>query len=816
MLLPRRLHRLLPPLALLCVLVSPGAELRAQQPYRQPPPPIDRILEAAPLPRAELSPDRRWLLLLREPGLPPVTELLAPELRLAGLRLDPRTSRRSRTTPVVSLELVDLATASSQRVALADGTRIDDVAFSPDAGHLAWSEIGPDGLTLQAHEIRTGWRQRLSERRLNGVFGAPCAWQPDGRALVCRLVPEGRGEPPRRAAAAGPVVQQTTGEAAANPTHQDLLRDEADAALFEHYATSQLARLHLDGRVEPLGEPGLHVTAEPSPDGAFLLVETLHRPYSYVVPWRRFPRRVELWEREGRRVREVADVPLQESVPVARDAVPTGPREVAWRADAPATLAWSEAVDGGDPAREAKVRDRLLQLAAPFVGPPQALVEVGYRLERVFWGRSDLALVREEWWKSRRSRTWAIDPERPQAAPRLLFDRSSEERYGDPGDFVTVPDARGRQVLLLTRDGRGAYLTGAGANPEGDQPFLDRIDLASGATARLWRSEPPHYEEVVGVLDPEAQRVVLRRESPTEVPDYFLRDFAAQALARLTDLADPAPELAGVVPELVRYRRKDGVELSGRLYLPPGHDPAQGPLPFLLWAYPREFKSAAAAGQVSGSPHRFTRPAGASHLLLLTQGYGILDGPTMPIVGEGGAEPNDTYVEQLVASAGAAVDYLVGRGVADRERLAIGGHSYGAFMAANLLAHSDLFRAGIARSGAYNRTLTPFGFQAEDRSFWQARDVYLRMSPFAYADRIQEPVLLIHGQDDDNSGTFPLQSERFFAALQGNGGTARLVLLPGESHGYRGRESVGHALAEMAEWLERYVKAATPREPRRR
>jgi dipeptidyl aminopeptidase/acylaminoacyl peptidase len=425
-------------------------------------------------------------------------------------------------------------------------------------------------------------------------------------------------------------------------------------------------------------------------------------------------------------------------------------------------------------------------------------------------------VVREAWWKSRRTRSWVIDPSHPRATPRLLFDRSSEERYSDPGNFVTVPDERGQQVLLLTRDGRSAYLEGEGATPEGDQPFLDRIDLTSRATARLWRSEPPFYEEVVSVLDPEAQRVVLHRESTTEVPNYFLRDFAAMSLARLTDFADPAPELAGMVPELVRYRRKDGVELSGRLYLPPGYDPAQGPLPFLLWAYPREFKSADAAGQVSGSPYRFTRPSGASHLLLLTQGYGVLDGPTMPIVGEGSAEPNDTYVEQLVASAGAAVDSLVERGVGDRERMAIGGHSYGAFMAANLLAHSDLFRAGIARSGAYNRTLTPFGFQAEDRTFWQARDVYLKMSPFTYADRIQEPILLIHGLDDNNSGTFPLQSERFFAALKGNGGTARLVLLPGESHGYRGRESVGDVLWEMAEWLERHVRKAPPREPRRR
>jgi dipeptidyl aminopeptidase/acylaminoacyl peptidase len=195
---------------------------------------------------------------------------------------------------------------------------------------------------------------------------------------------------------------------------------------------------------------------------------------------------------------------------------------------------------------------------------------------------------------------------------------------------------------------------------------------------------------------------------------------------------------------------------------------------------------------------------------MLTQGYAIFDGPTMPIVGKG-ETANDTYVEQLVTSAQAAVDKAVEMGIADRDRIGVGGHSYGAFMTANLLAHSEIFRAGVARSGAYNRTLTPFGFQNERRTFWEVPQVYSRMSPFFYADKINEPILLIHGEMDDNSGTFPIQSERLFMALKGHGATVRYVTLPYEAHGYLARESVLDTAAEMLNWLDKWVKGAAPR-----
>ncbi|HEY0776984.1 MAG TPA: prolyl oligopeptidase family serine peptidase, partial [Gemmatirosa sp.] len=542
----------------------------------------------------------------------------------------------------------------------------------------------------------------------------------------------------------------------------------------------------------------------------WLLVETAHRPYSYLVPFEAFPNRTEVWDPSGRVARVVDDAPLDEQASRRFDAVPTGPRDVAWRADAPATLTWIAALDGGDPQAKVDAHDALRSLAAPFTGAPVEHARLGYRGTGVVWARTDLAFVTESWRRTRRTRTWAFDPGDPTKAPRLVFDRSSEDRYGDPGRFATAPNANGRPVLLTSRDGRYAFLTGTGASTEGDRPFVDRYELATGTTVRLFRSAAPYYEECVAVLDPDAGTLLTRREGVAEAPNYWRREAVRRiAPVQLTTFRDPAPQFAGVTSRLVTYKRADGIDLSATVYLPAGYDQKRdGPLPFFLWAYPLEYGSAAAASQVVGSPYRFTRPTGASELFMLTQGYGVMENPTMPIVAKDGREPNDTYVEQLVSSARAAVDEIVTLGVGDRDRVAVGGHSYGAFMTANLLSHTSLFRAGIARSGAYNRTLTPFGFQGEERDYWRARELYTAMSPFTYADSMKTPLLLIHGMADDNTGTFPIQSERYYAALKGNGAKVRYVQLPAEAHAYRARESIGDTLAEMVSWLDTYVKPA--------
>ncbi|MGQ0712129.1 MAG: prolyl oligopeptidase family serine peptidase [Gemmatimonadaceae bacterium] len=782
--------------------------LAAQQGYRQPPAPIADILDAPQTPAVFVSPDRAWLLLGERASLPSIAELSEPELRLAGLRINPRTTGPSREAGLSGLSLRSILPGrgdpQERRIQPPSGGRIGIPLWSEDSKRVAFAVTTDSAMRLWIADVATGNARPAVAPPLNAAVGNPCTWI-DATRLACKVVPPDRGpEPSRSTTPTGPVIQEAAGRAAPNRTYQDLLSNPADETLFEHYATSRIAIIPVDGSARLVGSAGIHRQLEPSPDGRFLLVETSHRPFSYVVPLSRFPQRIEVWDMDGQVVKRVTDRPLIEEMPIAFDATVPGPRDATWRLDVPATLVWVEALDGGDPARKVERRDRLVALDAPFTGEPRTLFEGGYRIDDIVWSSSSLALVTEEWWKTRRTRTWAI-PLGAATGPRLVFDRSSEDRYSDPGEFVTVPGPRGTPVLLTTRNGRFAYLAGNGASPEGDRPFLDRVELSTWKPTRLWRSRAPHYESVVTVLDPDARQIITRRESVTEPPNVFVRDVRSGRLTQVTTFKDPAPQFAGVTRELINYKRADGVALSATLYLPAGYDRSRGPLPFLFWAYPREFKTAAAAAQVRGSPYRFVRPQGSSHLFLLTQGYGVLDDPAMPIVGEGTSEPNDRYIQQLVAGAQAAVDEVVRRGIADRDRIAIGGHSYGAFMTANLLAHSDLFRTGIARSGAYNRTLTPFGFQAEERDFWKAQDTYMQMSPFTFAHQINEPVLMIHGEADNNSGTFPMQSDRMFAAIKGNGGVVRYVLLPSESHGYRARESVGHVLWEMVEWLDRYV-----------
>ena len=498
---------------------------------------------------------------------------------------------------------------------------------------------------------------------------------------------------------------------------------------------------------------------------------------------------------------------------MGRNAVPTGPRSFGWRDDEDASLYWVEAQDSGNPKVHAEVRDKLFVLAAPFDGPERELMSLNLRFRNVYWGSEDTALVRTWWWADRRERLWQIDPSGATVRDQPLFDYSYEDRYNVPGLPLLHATSRGTRVLFAAGEERTIYLVAEGASAEGNRPFLDAFNLDSQEKTRVFRSEAPYYEMPIVWLDAPSRQLLTLRESRVAPPNYVARDLKNGKIANLTDFADPYPGLAGAKRELIRYDRADGVNLTAMLHLPPGYTERDGPLPLLVWAYPREYRSAVAAAQVRESPHRFSRVSWGSPLYWLTQGYAILERATMPIVGEGDEEPNDSYIEQLVASAEAAVNEAVRRGVADPNRVAIGGHSYGAFMTANLLAQSDIFRAGIARSGAYNRTLTPFGFQSEERTFWEAPDIYFRMSPFMHAQQVNEPLLLIHGEADNNSGTFPIQSRRFYSALKGHGATARLVFLPYESHGYRARESVLHTLWEMDTWLARYVKNAPSRQP---
>ncbi|MGD9548865.1 MAG: prolyl oligopeptidase family serine peptidase [Candidatus Krumholzibacteriia bacterium] len=784
--------------------------------YQLPPQVLVDIIDAPPSPFVAVSPDQEWLLLLQQPGLPPIEEVAQPELRLAGLRINPRDNGPSRVSSLDRLTFRRLSDGKELPVTgIPEGGRITGVSWSPDGKRIAFVVTRDERLTLWAAELKDGKAGRVTPEgmALNGVYGRPYDWLADGKSLVAKALPAGRGEPPaENLVPGGPVIQENLGKKAPARTFQDLLQNPYDESLFDHYCTSQVVKLTLDGKAVPLGGPAVFRSMDPSPDGKYLMVQMIRHPYSYSLQESDFPRRIEIWDLDGELAYLVADLPLQDQVPISFGSVPVGRRSVEWRDDKPAQLVWTEALDGGDGGVEAEERDRVFTLDAPFTGEPLPLITLGQRYGGVTWGDDDLAFVSSWWWKTRNVKVWRIKPGDRDFAPVIVQDRSWQDRYNDPGQPLTHRNRFGRQVILTADGGRSIFLNGEGASPEGDRPFLDRYDLETGKAERLFRSEAPHYESPVELIDPGKLLLLTRRESQTEPPNYFLRDLKNGKLDPKTFFPDPTPQLAGISKELIQYERSDGVKLTGTLYLPAGYDKDRdGPLPCLMWAYPTEFKSADDAGQVTDSPYRFTRVGWFSPMLYLTQGYAVLDDPTMPIVGEGEEEPNDTFIEQLVASAQAAVDEVVRRGVVDPERVAIGGHSYGAFMTANLLAHSDLFRAGLPRSGAYNRTLTPFGFQSEERTLWEAPEVYFTMSPFMHADKIDEPILLVHGEADNNSGTFPMQSERMYGAIKGHGGTARLVMLPHESHGYRARESVMHLLWETVNWLDRYVKNAEPR-----
>jgi dipeptidyl aminopeptidase/acylaminoacyl peptidase len=784
--------------------------------YQMPAQVLADIIDAPPTPGVYLSPDNEWLLLLERPGYPPISEVAQPELRLAGLRINPRSNGPSRGRNLSGLTFQRLKDGDEIPVTgLPAEARITSVSWSPDAKRVGFVVNSENKLSLWYAEMKNGEAVRVSpeDMTLNAVYGRPYSWLADGKSFVVRTVPaRPGGAPAEPVTPSGPVVQENLGKKAPARTLQDLLQNPYDESLFEYYTTSQLVRLDIKGKVENLGSPAAFRAVSPSPDGKFIMVQMVQHPYSYSLQEDDFPKKVEIWNLKGELVYMVADLPLQDQVPISFGSVPTGRRSFTWRTDAASELCWVEALDGGDGGIEADERDRIFTLKAPFDGEPEALMTLTQRYGGVTWGDGDLALVVSWWWKTRNLKVWRVKPDDRGFAPAKIQDRSFQDRYADPGQPIMHHGKFGRDVILTADSGDTVFLIGDGASEDGDRPFLDSYSLKSGETTRLFRSEAPYFERPVELVDVKKRKVLTRRESQTEPPNYWLRDLKEGELEQKTFFPDPNPQLAGVSKEMITYERADGVTLTGTLYLPAGYDKDRdGPLPMLMWAYPTEFKSKKDAGQVTDSPYRFTRVWWGSPMLYLTQGYAVFDDPTMPIVGEGDVEPNDTFIEQLVSSAQAAIDVVVDRGVVDRDRIAIGGHSYGAFMTANLLAHSDLFRLGLPRSGAYNRTLTPFGFQAEERTLWETPQIYFQMSPFMHADKINEPILLVHGEADNNSGTFPMQSERMYGALKGHGATVRLVMLPHESHGYRARESIMHLLWETTTWLDRYVKDAEPR-----
>jgi dipeptidyl aminopeptidase/acylaminoacyl peptidase len=776
-------------------------------PYQIPASDIVSIIDAPPTPAASLAPGRRFIALVHYESHPPVAHLARPYLALAGLRLDPALGGRQRTRRLTGLSVIAVPSGQPRRIELPDGISVSVPTWAPDGRRFAVTLDEPDGIAVWVADAQAATAAAVPGLRVRDVLGgdptspsSTVRWSRDGRTLLAL----GALAPP---AVPGPVpiepqLAEVAGKRSQMATFTDLLRTDADADLFEELATTVPLRVDPDsGAATELGPPGLYYHLSESPDGEHMLVYRLQRPFSFRVPFPYFARRVEVWTSRGELERVIADLPVSDEVP--RQGVPTGPRMVSWEESMPASLVWTEAQDGGDPLVKAEFRDEIYRLPAPFDESPQPCIQVEHRC----LGWYDMAapgqlLVTEH----DRDRRWLTSRLADLAAPhdsRVIFDHSADEAYRDPGSPLMTVHPDGTRTIL--QDGHQIYLRGDGASPDGDRPFLDQLDLTDVTTRRLWRSPADAYEQVLGFAGDDREALLIWHESRAEPPNLAVVRLDDGERMPLTSWPDPHPQLTGMDKRLVSYDRGDGVQLTGMLHLPPGYDHGRdGRLPLVVWAYPLDYGDAATAGQVRGTTERFTRLTASDPIWFVLRGYAVLQNATMPVIGDP-ETMNDSYVEQITAAAAAHIGAVAEMGIADPQRVAVGGHSYGAFMTANLLAHTDLFAAGIARSGAYNRSLTPFGFQTERRNFWEATEVYDRVSPFRYADKISAPLLLIHGERDANSGTFPIQSERLFQAIQGTGGIARLVILPYESHGYVARESVLHTLAEQFGWLERWL-----------
>jgi dipeptidyl aminopeptidase/acylaminoacyl peptidase len=778
--------------------------------YQLPPKDLADLLLAPPTPAVSVDRKGEWMLLSRRSSYPSVEELAQPELRIAGIRFNPENFALSRQNFTTGFSLKNLRTGKEYPILdLPAPLAAGNISWSPGENRIAFTNTTGHRVDLYIIDITTRRAAKVNKTPLNTITGGAYRWIDDKTLLYKTILRPASAAPPKQLVPKGPAIQENLGRSAPSPTFEDLIRSPYDEALFAFYGEAQLVKNN--GGVEtPVDKPGIFVSMEVSPDKHYILLRTIHRPFSWLVPANRFNATVSVMDVAGRDVRKIADLASGESTPRGFDNTQNQPRDFSWRTDRPATLFWCAPLDSGLMRKKMEYHDAVYELPAPFTGDAKPLFRTRLRFADVIWGNDSTALVYELLRARQMEHLLRFNPATGEI--NLLIERNTTDAYSDPGMPVLVRNRFGEPVLRTVDNGTRLLLNNpVGSSPDGDRPFLAKFDLGSGHNEIVWRCPLGRFEFISEVLDADQLILLSREESQTAVPNYFIKKLSSHAPDQpVTSFANPYPQLDGIRREKIHYKRADGVDLTGDLYLPKGYDAGRdGPLPVLMWAYPREFNSAADAAQVRGSQFRFTTISWASPVFWVIRGYAILDNAEMPIVSTDSAKkPNDDFVDQLRMNAEAAIRKLAAMGVGDSNRVAVGGHSYGAFMTVNLLAHTKLFKAGIARSGAYNRTLTPFGFQNEDRTYWEDPRLYYDMSPFSFADKITTPLLLVHGEMDDNSGTFPIQSERLYNAIKGHGGTVRYIVLPYEAHGYRGRENLLHLLYEENAWLDKYVKNA--------
>ena len=782
--------------------------------YKIPPKDIADMLLATPTPNISIDDNGEWMVFTQSNSYRSVEELARPELRIAGLRINPNNFAPSRSNFINDIYLKNIKTRNESKIiGLPSPLFAGNVSWSPDNKKIAFTNTTANRVDLYVIDIATKKAIKVNKTALNNVSGS-YSWYDNNSLIYRTILKPAASAPAKPATPKGPTVQENYGKASPRPTYQDMIKSPYDEELFQFYATSQLVK-NTSGVEKKIGKPAIYTTVSISPDKKYLMLRTLRKPFSYLVPVFGFPSTISIADMSGKLVKQVFELPSSETAPSGNDNVQDIPRAFEWRDDEPATLIWCKPLDSGFIRKATTYHDAVYALSAPFHGEPQQLFKTKMRYRGTTWGDQDLALVTEGLTGKQLTQLDRYNPVTGDL--ELLITRNTTNAYANPGFPFTRLNNYGRDVLLTIDNGNKVLFNNpAGSSPKGDLPFLMSYDVHTKKADTLWRCQEGLFENVSKVIDPENLVIITRRESEKEMPNYWLKNLKLRiADQQLTSFTNPYPQLEGISKEKIKYKRSDGVDLTGDLYLPKDYDAKRdGPLPVFIWAYPAEFNSAADAAQVRGSEHKFTLLNWGSPVFYVTQGYAVLNNAEMPIVAvpkdstKKDSRPNDNFIDQLRMNAEAAINKLGEMGVGDTNRVAVGGHSYGAFMTANLLAHTNLFKAGIARSGAYNRTLTPFGFQNEDRTYWQAPDLYNAMSPFSHADKIKTPILLIHGDLDNNTGTYPIQSERMFNAIKGHGGTVKYISLPYESHGYAGRENIMHMLSEQFDWLEKYVKNA--------
>lgn len=778
--------------------------------YQKPSKSILDLVDYERAPSVSMDTKKEYMLLTYRNTYKTLDDLNQEELRLGGLRINPITNISSTVTYISNIKLRKIKDKNEMQVAgLPINPRISNLSWSPNEKKILFSHTTNSGVELWVLDIVSAKATKLTEATVNANLGNPFSWFNDNTNILVKMLPKNRPAllDAKKDLPLGPIISNADGSKSQNRTYQDLLKNKTDETNFENIITSELYKVNINGTATLFKNANRYAGESFSPDGNFLMLTTIEKPFSYIVPLSRFPQKTTVYDSNGNEIKVVNEVPLNEIMPKGFSSVRKGKRSIGWRTDKPATLAYVVALDGGDQANKVAFRDEVFLWNAPFSAEPSSLLKTPQRYGGIIWGNDNVAIASDDWYDTRNTKTYLINPSNPNEAPKVISDRNSQDIYADPGNFETIKNQYGKRVLAIEND--KAYLMGDGFTKDGQFPFIDEFSLKTLKTTRIYTSTyKDKKEDLLSIEDFKKGEVLVQIQSKSDYPNYYFRNIRQKnKLTPITTFKNPFESIKNVSKEVIKYKRKDGVELSGTLYLPARYDKVKKEkLPLLIWAYPAEYKDKNSAGQSSQNPNEFTFPNYGSFVYWVTKGYVVLDDASFPIIGEGTTEPNDNFITQLVDNAEAAINAVDALGYINRKKVAVGGHSYGAFMTANLLTHSNLFACGIARSGAYNRTLTPFGFQSEQRNYWETPGVYNTMSPFMNADKMKTPMLLVHGEADNNPGTFTLQTERYFQALKGLGAPARMVILPKESHGYSAKENILHLLWEQDQFLEKYLK----------